>query len=369
MKKFVAKVEIPGKDPRCICDAVIYKGKLAQLCKKGVGEPHTVGGMFNGEGDVWEEYDSYVDTYRPIFNSSLLKECGIEIQDVQKILDKDQMLAFEDKRLLNCMLTLGDNANGYKVIDQTAVEEQAQAEYKQKEAEAYRNKTHIIKFHSGVFGYTISEKLPDYVWALVKPFGTFHKGDEEDIEWADDMGIEVHPLALYGWFYTEQAMAALLESGYKVYYLGIEIHSIDDLPAVEATTKAKNEAYRNAVTLFNDIKNELRQDFRNLFVSGEYMSESDCNKIRDLPEILFENLDITGANIYGGGFWMHADDKFLYLVQNNGMDGDDWSRNNYGTGGAGAICMRAPLTNSIASLLKRACDFEKKSIEDYISKD
>lgn len=369
MKKFIAKVEIPGKSPKIIHDAVIYNGKLAQWYLKGVGEPHTVGGMFNGEGDTWEEYDKYTDTYRPFINSSLLAENGLTMADVKAVLDKDQMLAFTDERISKCLFVMGDNPNGYRVIDQSAIDEQHRAEVSLKVKESFKNKTAVINFMDGVFGFTLAQRLPAYVWALIKPFANYHEGDEDDIEWADDMGIMVDVSSLRGWFYTSKAISTLLNFGYKVAYYNTEIQSVEDLSGVKDKIKAQSEAWNKAFDLFSAAKKELRQEFRNLYNSGEYMSESDCDKIRIFQEILFENLDIPGANIYGGGFWMHADDKFLYLVQNNGMDGDDWSRNNYGTGGAGAICMRVPLTNSIASLLKRACDFEKKSIEDYISKD
>lgn len=53
-------------------------------------------------------------------------------------------------------------------------------------------------------------------------------------------------------------------------------------------------------------------------------------------------LDMQGPDIYGGGAWLHVDGDDLFYVRNNGMDGDDWSRNNYPTGGAGAICYRIP---------------------------
>lgn len=366
MKKFIAKVEIPGKEPKYIPDAVIYNGKLAQCYLKGVGEPHTVGGMFNGEGDVWDEYDKYVETYRPFINSSLLAENGLTMAEVKAVLDKDQMLAFTDERISKCLFVMGDNPNGYRVIDQSAIDEQQRAENSVKVDESYKNKTAVINFIDGVFGFTLAQRLPAYIWALTKPFATYHEGDDEDIEWADDMGIMVDPSSLRGWFYTEGALNALLNSGYKVSYHNSEIQSVKELPGVKAKIKAKEAADYKAYCMFRSDRNNLLQKFRNLYTSGEYMQESDCDKILSLTEIHFENLDITGANIYGGGFWMHSDDKYLYLVQNNGMDGDDWSRNNYRTGGAGAICMRVPLTNSVAALLKRACDFEKKTVEDYI---
>jgi len=53
--------------------------------------------------------------------------------------------------------------------------------------------------------------------------------------------------------------------------------------------------------------------------------------------------EVTGTrlfdtqNLYGSGDWFVVDGGRVWYCQNNGMDGDDWSRNNVRTGGAGAI--------------------------------
>jgi hypothetical protein len=52
-------------------------------------------------------------------------------------------------------------------------------------------------------------------------------------------------------------------------------------------------------------------------------------------------------SIYGGGSWFVMEGSYLWYIQNNGMDGDDWSRNNVVTGGAGAIGWRVRLTSEL----------------------
>lgn len=47
-------------------------------------------------------------------------------------------------------------------------------------------------------------------------------------------------------------------------------------------------------------------------------------------------------DIYGGGSWFVIQPDAIWWVENNGADGDDWSRNNVRTGGAGAIGWRIP---------------------------
>lgn len=49
--------------------------------------------------------------------------------------------------------------------------------------------------------------------------------------------------------------------------------------------------------------------------------------------------------IYGGGQWLVVGSEWIWFVQNNGMDGDNWGANNIGgTGGSGAIGWRVPTT-------------------------
>jgi len=57
-------------------------------------------------------------------------------------------------------------------------------------------------------------------------------------------------------------------------------------------------------------------------------------------------------DIYGGGDWFVAGPEYLWYVQNNGMDGDNWSLNNVRTGGAGAIGHRVPASSPLAEELR-----------------
>ncbi|MFA6721586.1 MAG: hypothetical protein WCR92_09255, partial [Candidatus Cloacimonadaceae bacterium] len=57
--------------------------------------------------------------------------------------------------------------------------------------------------------------------------------------------------------------------------------------------------------------------------------------------------------IYGGGDWFVVGPEWIWYVQNNGGDGDDWGENNVHTGGAGAIGWRVPHSRDIAGDLYR----------------
>ncbi len=57
-------------------------------------------------------------------------------------------------------------------------------------------------------------------------------------------------------------------------------------------------------------------------------------------------------DIYGGGDWFVIDPEYLWYIQNNGMDGDNWGLNNVRTGGAGAIGWRIPASSLMTAELR-----------------
>lgn len=59
------------------------------------------------------------------------------------------------------------------------------------------------------------------------------------------------------------------------------------------------------------------------------------------------------STIYGGGNWFVVGADWIWYCRNNGADGDDWSRNNVRTGGAGAIGWRVPYSAELAAEIER----------------
>lgn len=57
-------------------------------------------------------------------------------------------------------------------------------------------------------------------------------------------------------------------------------------------------------------------------------------------------------NIYGGGEAIVVDAQYVWHIENNGMDGDDWALNNVCTGGAGGIGYRARKTDALVAECK-----------------
>ena len=61
-------------------------------------------------------------------------------------------------------------------------------------------------------------------------------------------------------------------------------------------------------------------------------------------------------NIYGGGDWFVIGIEYIWYVQNNGADGDDWTRNNVRTGGAGAVGWRVSYDAQLADRLRKLAE-------------
>lgn len=365
--KFTAKIVSPT-GTRCISNCTIYKGKVVQVYKRGIGEPHTVGGLFNGEGDVWDEYDQYIDAYKPYFNATLLEENGLTRETAQKIMEEKGFdYTFKDQRFLNCMFVMGENPNGYFVSDADEEKRIKEATETEKNFSDIREKKVAIPFYNDILGYT-TNRLPKEIWDIIRPFGEYHTGDEGDQEWADDMGyIGKKEYELKGWYYKKGAIQALLNEGYRVSYREIEIHSENETAKVDEDIRIENERAAKAFEKFGNERQALISEFFSLYNNGETMTNEETEKLLHYPEIHFYNINISGADIWGGGKWMHEDEKYLYLVVNNGHDGDNWSFNNYRTGGAGAIAVKVEKTDKVIDFLKRARDFENKTYKDYLS--
>ena len=77
----------------------------------------------------------------------------------------------------------------------------------------------------------------------------------------------------------------------------------------------------------------------------------------------------SGHNIYGGGSALGISNNNLWIIKNNGMDGDDWGKNNFSTGGAGAIASKYPYNEEIADLIREICleGLNEKYIQEYKS--
>jgi hypothetical protein len=214
--EITAKITIPNKPNKYLPNAVNYKGFLCQEIEKGVGTPVEKGGMFNGEGDTWEEYPSYVKSYRVFFNSTTFEANGLTKEEVKAFLDKNGDIAcMEHPTISKTILKWGENPNGYIVEDMNAANQKKE----ENEAAAVAKKEiPISAFRAEYFGIDIRTRLPKELFSQIKPFATYWNAEEIN-DWFDDMdyfhlvGSGSH---LAGWYYKNEAIDKLIKLGYKV---------------------------------------------------------------------------------------------------------------------------------------------------------
>ena len=111
-------------------------------------------------------------------------------------------------------------------------------------------------------------------------------------------------------------------------------------------------------------RGDALRNLRNLSMKPEHYVDGDHHLSG--REIM---LDKTGI-AYGGGSWVviEPDGHHFWFVQNNGADGDDWSRNNVMTGGAGAMGFRLPLTEEAKVLIDVAVGGKSELLEKQASR-
>ena len=99
---------------------------------------------------------------------------------------------------------------------------------------------------------------------------------------------------------------------------------------------------------------KVLQELLSKFKHAEYVNPLPLNELELISE--GERIDDLGfkEDIYGNGRWfvIQKDKKYIWKITDNGMDGDNWSRNNIPTGGAGAIGVRISYTEEIEKMIK-----------------
>lgn len=337
-----------GEKHRTVGNTVNYKGYLCEEKYVGVGKYH-IEVWSNGIDDAGEDkvYEKYVPRYTCKFNSFLLEKDGISQDDLEEqfkdmfggtTISKTDIKDIIGTELEKYLVKVGENEGGLFVeIKDHEIERKEEAE---KQVQAIENGEFCVNFIPGVFGLVCQSWLPKHIWSLIKQYATYHKGDEEDEDWAEEMGhYEYLKENLCGWFYDKKVLETLKKNGLRVSYCDIEMKTTSFNDVLRELEGRKQEINRLKGVYQNIRKNMKYVPLEDIASTG---LDKQHKKFFAIPEI-----GINGHNIYGSGTLLFADDSYLYVIDNNGMDGDDWSRNNLGTGGAGAIAYRTPLTKEV----------------------
>lgn len=123
------------------------------------------------------------------------------------------------------------------------------------------------------------------------------------------------------------------ESGY--FYSARAIPATEEEAAPLKAAMAEKQKIKDAERLRRAISAEIKEKGifapKNSYPEGEFITNR--------------------QTIYGGGDWFVIGNDKVWYVLNNGHDGDDWSANNIGTGGAGALGWYVPKTEDILGKL------------------
>lgn len=320
--------------PRYIPNAFIYKGYVVAIRSVGRGKSWEEGGFTaGGDGDTWTVYERYEEIMQPYFD-------GSKVNKVEGL--KDRLRTLETVHdvfaagLEEYLLQYGEQP-GYRIWNSDEESTEKQRAHEQEVAE----KKIPVPVTHGFFGLRLGERLPADTWTKIKHLADYHKGDDDDLEFLDDQGhIGVKGYEVRGWYYRGEVVETLTALGYTVQYHGQTVTTADDLAAARKERDRQADAHYARVKEIKQKASEYRRRITDAAHQVGPCSEEQAEHARALPRTYI--LDMKGPDIYGGGSWLHADGDDLYYVANNGMDGDDWSRNNYGTGGAGAICYHLP---------------------------
>jgi len=179
MTTTTAKVTRNGLPSKLVHGAINYKGYLVKVHQKGIGVPTEKGGLNSyGEGDTWEEYDSYEDVYIPAFNTTLVTKNDYDLKKFMKeidLVDIRKIIGTENESML---VKWGNNEGDLLVEDRDALL------MKETEAKKEVNFTRHDCWETGFEFYQLAGRYPAEVFAAMKPELQYHSEEiEEEGNW------------------------------------------------------------------------------------------------------------------------------------------------------------------------------------------
>lgn len=122
------------------------------------------------------------------------------------------------------------------------------------------------------------------------------------------------------------------------------------------TLRAEAEKARAEKATVAAEKQDLRRELIAAITAGELPSRDEC------PVVEGERLAST-FDVYGGGDMFVVGETYIWYVRNNGMDGDDWSRNNAAMAegyGPSVIAWRVAYSDELAAKVRRLDEITRK---------
>ena len=267
---------------------------------------------------------------RPVLCKECVESLGLPTktkQEQYETADKGVQFLYEDGRLYcpNCNREL-------EIIKDYDQWKKEQERIRQEDIETVHLVFYDRSWSSGITYYRLSTRLDNEDWNKVAKYFFYARFDPDDDEQDTMYGNR-----LYGWL-TRNPREVENALGVK------EELRIDHLKKLKRDKKRKEEE-RVA------RRNELKQQIIDLF---EEQGDRPVVRMQDLDGEVYEPKEYEW-NIYGGGYRFIIGDEAVWFIRNNGADGDDWSRNNVETGGAGAIGWVVPYDRELELMIMEYC--------------
>lgn len=277
------------------------KEEIFELRKKD-GTTRTIPGTINEDGFL------VINSNRPVWSGTM----------IDKIWNRDearQIHNIEDvpAQYQDCLIRLGENKDG-SILARRVDERKKKNVFLRQRGYRWQKESMYVDGYMAAVDPMLSDFDGDFkdVWVLRDLDGNDVTGRQEEV--LIDLG-----------YYGEQRKEDRIKEREQ-----------------ERIEKERKEQYRIE---FEASKKEIDEFFDN--TESEYPEEAKpCGDF-----LCFKG---KGFDIYGTGTeYVVEEEKAIWRLRNNGMDGDDWSRNNFGTGGAGAIAHKFPFDERIAKLMRK----------------
>lgn len=205
-----------------------------------------------------------------------------------------------------------------------------------------------FSWETGITGYKLVARVPKDVWNLIKHHFFFLSREEEEIEGES------------GWATTH------VKDVTKIVLAEAKKRATEEHIRCAEKLKQKREESKRLSEKLSALKKEQRAKLA--IIEKAFANAEIPDPRKEAPEEAskyqkgYEKMRVEGEriddpfhpeNIYGGGRWFILQPKkWIWLIQNNGSDGSNWSWNNVETGGAGAIGKRIPWDEKTAELIR-----------------
>ena len=191
---------------------------------------------------------------------------------------------------------------------------------------------------TGIKWYSLSAEVPRDVWRKISKYFEKFYPDEEDAFDGE----------LRGWLTAQPEVVE------KILNVREELTLEYRRREAEKRREEKRKKTQELQEKVDDIKKAFTEaeypDPKQESPEEAAQYQTGCEKMRVEGEKIQNPLN--PENPWGGGEWWVIQENWIWYIINNGFDGDDWTRNNIETGGAGAIGVRVPFSEELAAQIR-----------------